>query len=279
MKKLVVRALSGAVYVALVVCSVLFGGEWAFPILCAVFAALGIIEFLRLAGYGFFRCPAMAVIDVLTGLSVTLWPLLASVLNFTWAIIVPGAVVVFFILLRPVAQLYSREENPVRHIASSIMSVVYVAGPLAMASMAYYYGGAAFILLLFVMIWLNDTGAFLVGSAIGRHRLFPRLSPKKSWEGFVGGIVFCVAAAVGAYFLFPASFQGQTVWTLALLGLVTCVAATWGDLFESMIKRTAGVKDSGNIMPGHGGILDRIDSLLFVVPFAILIEFVIVCFS
>ncbi len=121
------------------------------------------------------------------------------------------------------------------------------------------------MLLIFIMIWLNDTGAFLVGSAIGRHRLFERLSPKKSWEGFFGGLLFCLIAGYLAPILSADDFAGYPMRYVGL-GVLVCVFSTWGDLFESMIKRAAGVKDSGNILPGHGGMLDRIDSILFVVP-------------
>ena len=119
---------------------------------------------------------------------------------------------------------------------------------------------------MFVMIWLNDTGAFLVGSAIGSHRLFARLSPKKSWEGFFGGFAFSIIAGYLAHSLLPEYFAGYSANALGLLGAIVSVISTWGDLFESMIKRQMGVKDSGNLIPGHGGILDRIDSLLFVAP-------------
>ena len=121
--------------------------------------------------------------------------------------------------------------------------------------------GMLIALFMFVCIWLNDTGAYLVGCTIGKHRLFERISPKKSWEGFFGGMVFCIAAGAFAHLLIGGS---QAIWIP--FAIIVSVFATWGDLVESLIKRTAGVKDSGNIMPGHGGVLDRIDSLLFVAP-------------
>jgi phosphatidate cytidylyltransferase len=115
------------------------------------------------------------------------------------------------------------------------------------------------------MIWLNDTGAYCVGSLLGKHRLCERLSPKKSWEGFFGGLVFCIAAGIVASYILSDSIYSFMIITISL-GVVVCVFATVGDLFESLIKRTLHVKDSGNLIPGHGGILDRIDSLLFVAP-------------
>ena len=163
-------------------------------------------------------------------------------------------------------QLYSHDENPVRDIACSVMSVVYVAFPLALAVGLYGAGkvdGAAMMLLIFVMIWLNDTGAYLVGSTLGRRKLFERLSPKKSWEGFFGGLIFCVLAGFGASIWIDSPLY---TWQWISTGVLVCAFSTWGDLFESLMKRSLGVKDSGRLIPGHGGILDRIDSLLFVAP-------------
>lgn len=268
MKNIIVRSLSGAVFVALIVCSILFGGAWGFPVVCCIFAILGMMEFLRMTKAASGMSVWNTTVDLLIGLcapvSVALFVAGSSLTYVTLS------VMSVLFLVRMVMQLYSHDENPVRDIACSVMSVVYVAFPLALAVGLYGAGkvdGAAMMLLIFVMIWLNDTGAFLVGSAIGKHRLFPRLSPKKSWEGFWGGMVFCVAAGIASLYAFPEYFHYGNVLPMALLGLVVSVASTWGDLFESMIKRAAGVKDSGNIMPGHGGMLDRIDSLLFVTPF------------
>ncbi len=128
------------------------------------------------------------------------------------------------------------------------------------------------VLIMFIMIWLNDTGAYCVGSLLGKRRLFPRLSPKKSWEGFWGGMAFCIAAGATCYFAF--NHDEVMLWGNRSLsawigfGIVVCIFSTWGDLFESMIKRTVGAKDSGKLIPGHGGILDRIDSLLLTAPAA-----------
>ena len=119
---------------------------------------------------------------------------------------------------------------------------------------------------MFIFIWLYDTGAFCVGMLLGKHRLFERISPKKSWEGVIGGVAACVIGAYVTHHWFNEFFQVPDLAIWIGLSVVVAVFATFGDLVESLIKRTVGVKDSGNILPGHGGILDRIDSLLLVAP-------------
>jgi phosphatidate cytidylyltransferase len=122
---------------------------------------------------------------------------------------------------------------------------------------------------IFVFLWVNDSGAYCVGSLIGRHKLFPRISPGKSWEGSIGGAVFVLAAAYAiSYFLDTDQMLAMPVWLG--LGLVVVIFGTWGDLVESLFKRTLGIKDSGNILPGHGGMLDRFDSSLLAIPAAVI---------
>ncbi|MDE6334502.1 MAG: phosphatidate cytidylyltransferase, partial [Muribaculaceae bacterium] len=123
-------------------------------------------------------------------------------------------------------------------------------------------------LALFIFIWINDTGAYLSGRTLGHTKLCERLSPKKTWEGFWGGFALTVAAGlVAAHIIGGGTGRAYIIWSL--YAAVVSIAGTYGDLFESLIKRTLGLKDSGNIIPGHGGILDRIDSLLAVSPIAL----------
>ena len=272
MKKLLVRALTGAVYVAVIVAVLVCCGSSGFSLLLSVFALLGMLEMLRMAKGTVGLHASTATLDILIGLSITSSVAFASSSPSTLWII--GAETAFLVMLRGVLQLYLHDANPVRDIALSALSIVYIAIPLAVAVFFRLFFGEWYMLLVFVMIWLNDTGAFLVGSRFGKHRLFERLSPKKSWEGFWGGFAFCLISGWLAWMLFPHAFGGQC-WEYLVLGAIVSVFSTWGDLFESMIKRAVGVKDSGNILPGHGGMLDRIDSLLFVAPAAAVFFFLV----
>jgi phosphatidate cytidylyltransferase len=135
---------------------------------------------------------------------------------------------------------------------------------------------------VFVFLWMNDTGAYCVGSLLGRHKLFPRISPGKSWEGSVGGaiVVLLVAWAIH-YFLLDPDHTGKAMLSLIEwlgLGLVVVIFGTWGDLVESLFKRTLGIKDSGNILPGHGGMLDRFDSSLLAIPAAVVYLYTLTLF-
>lgn len=269
MKNFILRTITGALYVAIILAGVLLGPV-SFWILCMLLGGLAIIEYTSLGNTskpsegapepdsGVWTSPS-TWIDVATTLSL----ITAGWMSIRYAAGMQAwGVWLALLLLRMVYALYSKMQRPLYSLAKSFMAQVYIALPLT--ALQYVYGFSAhLVLMMFILIWLNDTGAFLVGSAIGRHRLFPRISPKKSWEGFWGGMAFCIAASVCARLIWPEYFY-LDMSLMVGLGIITCVFATWGDLIESLIKRTIGVKDSGKLLPGHGGILDRIDSLLVV---------------
>lgn len=269
---MIVRAISGAVYVALIVISILLG-QWTFTAMSILLAIGGMTEFYRLGNgkdgeHGLTLCT-----DIAGGILLVLG--LSSAATHT-GVETPTPAIVFlipyliYLLARPVMQLYTKEKSPLANIACSYMGQMYIAFPLGLMSYIYnVYGTPHLMLALFIMIWANDTGAYLVGRALGRHRLFERISPKKSWEGFWGGMAFTIGGAMVMKYIFPAFFPTLTPLQMAGLAVTVTVFATWGDLVESLIKRTLHVKDSGTIMPGHGGVLDRIDSLLLVSPAAL----------
>jgi len=177
---------------------------------------------------------------------------------------------IFPILLSVIAaELYRKKEQPLENIASTFFSIIYLAIPISLVNFLVFpetqsaiIYSPKIVIALFVLIWIYDSGAYLVGVSIGKHRLFERISPKKSWEGAIGGTLFAIAAGYVIAGFIP-EIQ-LTHWIF--ISILTVISATFGDLSESMLKRYFGIKDSGTILPGHGGILDRFDSLLFAAP-------------
>ena len=280
MKNLVLRSLSGIVYVAVIVGAILAGGWW-FMAFVALFTILAMVEFYNLANAGNRGDnPTPVVVDVAGGLVLSLGlTAMALAGEAPWvtdfsASVIQGTLLLLYLLyllVRPIVQLYTREPSPLVNLAYSYMAQMYIALPLGLlAYITTVPDGWSLLLVMFVMIWLNDTGAFIVGSLIGRHPMFPRISPKKSIEGLVGGFIFTIGSAFVIKYCFPQYFEATSIAVLAAMGAVVSAFATWGDLVESLIKRTLGVKDSGRLIPGHGGILDRIDSLLLVAPATLL---------
>lgn len=264
MKNIVTRSLSGIVYVALIVCALLAGVNW-FTALMALFALLAVREFQMLTGDASERGPVTLLIntvDIAAAIALCL-----STLDDLYYIFFDTCILALYLITRIVLSLYDKRSDAFAATGRSILSVIYIGLPLSLAALIDHTAGGEGIsrhlmLIIFIMIWLNDTGAYCVGCTLGRHRLCERLSPKKSWEGFWGGMLFCVAAGLAC--AYSIDFDKWLLWTG--LGIVVSVFSTWGDLFESLMKRTMGVKDSGHLIPGHGGILDRIDSLLLVAP-------------
>jgi len=167
------------------------------------------------------------------------------------------------------AELYRKKEKPLENIAVTIFGIIYLAVPLSLINFMIFpviTGEPAYspkiLIALFSLIWIYDSGAYLVGVSIGRHRLFERISPKKSWEGAIGGTLIAILASWFIADLIP---EIKLIHWIAISILIV-VSSTFGDLTESMFKRYFGIKDSGNILPGHGGVLDRFDSLLFAAP-------------
>lgn len=199
--------------------------------------------------------------------------------------IVPSAVFIPYLLTVVymfISELYTKAPNPINNWAYTMLSQMYIALPFSMINVLAFRGaGDAVIynyllpLSIFIFLWTNDTGAYLSGSLFGKHKLFPRVSPGKSWEGSIGGgiLVLAVAAFLGWYEN-SGIHEGAVELAMSIpqwmgLGLVVVFFGTWGDLVESLFKRTIGIKDSGNILPGHGGMLDRFDSSLMAIPAAV----------
>jgi phosphatidate cytidylyltransferase len=171
------------------------------------------------------------------------------------------------IFLLFIVELFTKSKNPFGNLGYLVLGLIYIGIPFTLAQFIAIDGGNYYpniILGLLLLTWANDTGAYVIGSQIGRTKLFPRISPNKTWEGSLGGVAvtFLIAWLLSIY----VTELSLTNW-LVLATLVS-IFASLGDLIESMLKRSLGVKDSGTIMPGHGGFLDRFDAFIFILPFA-----------
>lgn len=266
---LIQRSITGVIFVACLLGCILTG-PIPFTILFALITALTIYEFgtiINRTGHVQMNKPISALAGVFLFLC------------FGYIGIVPGRNEIFIpylllIIYLLISELYKKQPNPVNNWAYSMMSQIYIALSFSLLNVLAYHSDAAtsinqynpiLPLSIFIFNWVNDTGAYCTGMLFGKHRLFERISPKKSWEGAIGGAVFSMIAAYVLSIYFP--FLNTMEWLG--LGLVVVVFGTWGDLTESLLKRTLGIKDSGNILPGHGGMLDRFDSTLLAIPAAV----------
>jgi len=264
LKEILVRTASGIVFLVIVLGSILLH-PIAFLLVFGAFTLLGLKEYFNLT-----KIPEgnVRVFYMILGL---LFYFLIGLIGIGWLEV---AYVIWIVIVFPAVvtiQLFTYKQSWTE-TGSVLTGYLYVAVPFALMNwfvlLSSHTGYVANYLLfsLFIIVWCNDIFAYLTGSFIGKHKLFERVSPKKTWEGFAGGLVFAlVAGYVSSLFFVELSL-------LQWLGLsfIIVVTATLGDLSESMLKRYAGVKDSGSIMPGHGGVLDRFDAVLFATPFVLI---------
>lgn len=274
---LIKRIFSGVIYIALIVAAILLldNSPVMYLLVFPLLIVLGISEMVTMAKDDATQSWLVNIIDMLGGVGL----FVAFYMHYEGETMQSRALwllpIAFYLILRTIAQLYRPQQNAVHSLERSFFSLGYVALPVALLNCVMSITAPRLLLGIFMFIWLYDTGAYCFGMLLGRHRLFERVSPKKSWEGVIGGIVACLAGAWVTHNWFDEFFQVPDLTTWIGLSLVVAVFATFGDLIESLIKRTVGVKDSGNILPGHGGILDRIDSLLLVAP-AVLIYLMLI---
>ena len=192
------------------------------------------------------------------------------------SVFIPYLVSIIYLLI---AELYLIHDDPINNWAYTMMSQIYIALPFSLLNVLAFRSVGPDItytylipLCVFVFLWMNDTGAYLCGSLLGKHKLFPRISPGKSWEGSIGGGILVMGIAVLIWYLteqYGVNELNLNAFEWAGLGLTVVIFGTWGDLIESLLKRTLGIKDSGTILPGHGGMLDRFDSSLLAIPAAV----------
>lgn len=265
MNELVKRSLSGIIYVALIFSAIYID---CMPFFLVVFSFIAFVahwEYAELNRLHRTR-PLRVILDALASI------FMINATGLTSLLLKPSlGIFILYLLFILVRSLYSNRSEQPAEISKIIFGHIYITLPITLATLlkdCY----PSILLTVVIAIWANDTGAYIVGSKIGKNRLFPSLSPKKSWEGFFGGMLFSViSTTLLAYFLDV--FMFDVITRGIILGIVISIFATWGDLFESMLKRNAGVKDSGSLIPGHGGILDRIDSMLFVIPITTLLVY------
>lgn len=268
MVNLIKRVLSGVIYIALIVAAILLldNSPVMYLLVFPLLIVLGIGEMISMAKDDATQSWLVNIIDMLGGIGV----FVALYLHYESTTMQSRSLwllpIAAYLLLRTIVQLYRPRQNAVHSLERSFFSLGYVALPIAILNGIMSITAPRLLLGMFIFIWLYDTGAYCVGMLLGRHRLFERISPKKSWEGVIGGVAFCVAGAYATHHWFNEFFQVPDLTVWVGMSVVVAVFATFGDLVESLIKRTVGVKDSGNLLPGHGGILDRIDSLLLVAP-------------
>ncbi len=276
-KDILIRAASGAVMLAVMLTAMLWS-VWSFAALLVAITAGVTWEHLRLSEHCGAQ-PQKAMAMSLALLVVTPFALLYNEDYLLTDSVFVAFVMTFVIMIATLVvlfvELFRQRETPIQNVGATILPALQVALPIAMLSLLPLMGegynyNAWRVVAFFSIIWANDVFAFLVGITLGRHRLCERISPKKSWEGFIGGIVAAVGVA-----LLAAHLLGENMYVWAGLGLVSSLAAVAGDLIESMFKRAAGVKDSGAIMPGHGGWFDRFDAVLTAAPVAVIYLFLV----
>lgn len=275
LKNFIVRTLSGAVMLAVVLGAIL-ASEWSFIALMAVITLGGIWEFYNFAqkaGYQPMKLLGLFGGMMIFAIAISLFVLFAtkdSTKDSLFAIIF-GMAIITLLLLVPlmfICELYRKSPTPIANIGSTLMGMLYVAFPLSLLILIPALLGNGvwnpWIVIFYIfIIWANDVFAYLFGITLGRHRLFERISPKKSWEGFFGGLLGAMAMGYVASLVLEANAM-----TWIGLALVAAIAGVFGDLVESLFKRSVNLKDSGNFIPGHGGWLDRFDALIFSAPFA-----------
>lgn len=276
MKNLITRSITGVLFVAIIV--VCFMRPEAMILLFALVTGLTVWEYTGL-------------VNQIDGVTVNRFISTAAGVYLFLAIagfcsgITPSAVFIPYLLsviYLFISELYNESKNAINNWAYTMLSQMYVALPLATINILAFrdIGGQVVFsyltpLSIFIFLWANDTGAYCFGSLFGKHKLFPRISPGKTWEGSVGGgILVLVVAAIIGYLESSNADQMVGGSTMSIpewmgMGLVVVFFGTWGDLVESLFKRTLGIKDSGNILPGHGGMLDRFDSSLMAMPAAV----------
>ena len=268
MKEFLIRSISGLLFATVLMGAIVLG-PWSFALLFGLFSIFILREFYQLskvAGVSPQRITGMVI-----GGSVffTVFLSLKGVISINM-----NGLYLSTLFVVPALELFRSKNNSLENMAVTLFGIFYVTFSFALFNYLVFpdfpHGNQydpTLLIFLFLMIWAYDSGAYLFGITLGKHRLFERISPKKSWEGFFGGWFVTLIMAYALQHFFPA----YRLLFLGLMATTVTITGTLGDLIESMIKRNLGLKDSGKFMPGHGGLLDRFDSILFAAPFVYLL--------
>lgn len=258
-KNLLLRTLTGTVFIILVMGAILWS-VYTFVLLFATIAILSMVEFQNLV-----HNKHQVSVKKTTGI-------LGTILLFSIAYLHASnqfgieiyALYLLFFIASILVELFRKTTNPIHNLGYFALGQAYIAFPFATLNYIYFIDPTQPLILLtmFIALWVNDSGAYVAGSLFGKHKFFERISPKKTWEGFIGGAIFSVLTA----YVFSLLIPQAPFWQWLIYTEIVVLLGTFGDLTESMLKRTVDAKDSGVLMPGHGGLLDRFDSMLLLSP-------------
>lgn len=256
------RLVTGIVGAAVIIYASYFS-EWTYLTVFFIICCLSILEFYKLTGLD--GVLPLKYIGTLNALLIFLLSFLIekNMLSPVYYYIIFPLIAMIFLI-----KLYKKEKKPFNSIAYTLLGIIYVGLPFALLNLSVYADGEynyEIIIGMLLLLWASDTGGYMAGAWFGRTKLFERVSPKKSWEGMVGSFILAliIASFLGNYFKIMTLFQWYAVAVLMV------VAGTYGDLVESLFKRSIEIKDSGTSLPGHGGFLDRFDGLLISIPFIV----------
>lgn len=266
MQNLITRTLAGAVFVVIIIGSIIWH-PMAMFVVFFLLNAIALHEFGNLFNNKVYQLSTSSLIFMGSIIYIIIGLFANSIVDEKIFLLIIPLIFILFI-----SSLYRHSEYIFEELGIKILGIVYISIPFGLFNIVENMGLTGqtkneplFLIMFFILVWANDTFAYLFGSAFGKNRLFERISPKKSWEGSIGGAISSMSIA--ALFGYYSSILTPFLWII--LALVVVTTSTLGDLVESLLKRQVGVKDSGKIMPGHGGVLDRFDAALFSVPFYI----------
>lgn len=270
MKGLVRRGSTGLIFV-IVILGGLYGGQYSFVLLFAVVTGLCLWEFFDITLHNNVKQDRVRkIIGLIFGLTpfVLVSMLKLDMMDSPEKFVLLSSILCFPLLfLSFVFELFTKSEKPFSNVAFIILGMVYIGIPFALLDFIAFDEDIFYtntILGLLILSWSNDTAAYMVGSRFGKTKLFPSVSPKKTWEGSIGGVVITILIAVLMSFF----FKECTLTQWLVLAIIVVIFGSIGDLVESMLKRSYSIKDSGTLLPGHGGFLDRFDAFIFLIPFA-----------